>query len=685
THGCHRGCVIQCSGIFNDKDGNYVTKQPEYETLWSHGGYCGITDLDAIARLDRLDDDLGLDTIETGVTVGVLMDAGKIAWGDADAAVSVVEEIGKGTELGRLYGSGATAVAKHLGVERVPAVKGQAFSAYDGRALKGLGVTYATSPMGADHTAGHTLANHVGKVDPKIPGLASEGQWMTSALAQIASAAIDATGYCLMVGFASMDKPEFAKHLLDSMAAFTGNHWHEGSFVALGMRTLRLEVDFNRRAGFTEEDDRLPEWMTTEALPPHNAVFDVPREDLAKVHDQTGLIMTLFAGVTTSFAPPISVFNQGCYKMIPSYLDALGVKKALLVTGHRAVAKAGLLKLVTDALDAKLIPYAVFNGVDPDPTVHNVDAGLDVYRREGCNGIISIGGGSPHDCAKAIGMLATNPGRLIDYLGLFSLVNPIPPLICVNTTAGTGSEASIGAIITDAERGHKMLLADPKLLPIVAVNDPLFTQPMPPSITAATGIDALAHAVEAFSSVLSNPLCEGLALEAVRLIAENLPLACANGDDLKARSNMAYAAYMAGVAMNSGLLGNSHSLAHALGAVYHLPHGDCNALVLPEVMRKNKAAIAGKLVRIAGAMGVNTAGMTEDQAAEAACDAVKALVLKIGGPASVTDLGGRNGRTVNRADIAALVEHASHDPCCSPNPLPYALKDFAEIYEKVWE
>ncbi|MCK5679746.1 aldehyde ferredoxin oxidoreductase, partial [bacterium] len=292
THGCHSGCIIKCSGTFYDKNGKYVTKQPEYETLWAHGGNCGIADLDAIALMDRMNDDFGTDTMETGCTMGVLMEAGELEFGDAEGVLALLAEIGNGTEKGRLLGSGTATVAKHYGVERAPVVKGQSMAAYDPRALKGMGVTYATSTMGADHTAGSTLLNHLFGVEPSSGPLDGENQLLPSAVAQISAAAFDATGFCLFLGMATMDKPEVVKYILESMSAFTGLAYNENTFAALGIRVLQMERDFNKRAGFTKEDDRLPEWMTKEVLPPNNTVFDVSDETLDEVHNYIGTILT---------------------------------------------------------------------------------------------------------------------------------------------------------------------------------------------------------------------------------------------------------------------------------------------------------------------------------------------------------------------------------------------------------
>lgn len=283
THGCHRGCSIQCSGTFVDKDGNYVTKQPEYETVWAHGGNCGICDLDSIAKLDYLDDNYGLDTIEMGVTIGVAMEAGLLKFGDADGAINLVNEVGNGTPLGRILGSGAATTARAYGIERAPVVKGQAMPAYDPRAVKGIGVTYATSPMGADHTAGYAVATNILKVGGDVDPLSSEGQAELSQNLQIATAAVDSTGMCLFIAFAVLDQPETFQALIDLLNSYYELSLTADDVAALGKSVLQNERDFNARAGFTAQDDRLPRYFQRESLPPHNVTFDVPDKELDKV------------------------------------------------------------------------------------------------------------------------------------------------------------------------------------------------------------------------------------------------------------------------------------------------------------------------------------------------------------------------------------------------------------------
>ncbi len=285
THGCHKGCVIQCSGIYNDKDGNYVTKQPEYETVWSHGGHCGIDDLDVVARLDYMDDNIGVDTIEMGVTIGVAMDAGLIKFGDSEGAIRLVEEVGKGTPLGRILGSGAEITGKTFGVEKVPVVKGQALPAYDPRPIQGIGVTYATTTQGADHTAGYCIATNILKVGGDVDPLKVEGQVELSRNLQIATAAIDSTGMCLFIAFAILDQPETFQALLDMLGSFYGIEMTGDDVVALGKKVLSAERDFNTRAGFTKYHDRLPRFFYTDPIAPHNQVFSVSDEELDQLYN----------------------------------------------------------------------------------------------------------------------------------------------------------------------------------------------------------------------------------------------------------------------------------------------------------------------------------------------------------------------------------------------------------------
>jgi len=274
-------CIVHCSNEFVDKAGKYVTSSLEYETIWSMGGMTGIDDFDTIAQLDRLCDDIGVDTMDTGVAVAVAMDAGYKNFGDGEAAIEMVEEIGKGTEFGKILGNGAAAIGKHFNHKRVPVVKGQAIAAYDPRAMQGNAVTYATSPMGADHTAGNVVGEYMSRaLDPLKP----EGQVEASRNTQIAMASVDCTGLCLLASFA-LTTPEGAEAFLKAMNAKFGTQMGPDDIPALGIRVLKEELDFNRRAGFTAADDRLPQFFYEEALPPHNKVVLISDEEMDSTFD----------------------------------------------------------------------------------------------------------------------------------------------------------------------------------------------------------------------------------------------------------------------------------------------------------------------------------------------------------------------------------------------------------------
>lgn len=275
THACMAGCTIRCSNVFGGVDGQAVVSPLEYETIGLLGANLGIASLDAIARLNWQANDLGLDSIEVGAALGVAAEAGLMPFGDGEQALALVDEIRRNTPLGRILGGGAALAGRVLGVRRVPAVKGQALSAYDPRAIKGTGVTYATSPQGADHTAGLTIR---AKIDHRDP----QGQAALSRGVQISMAGYDTLGACVFAGFGFAASPLTIRDLLNARYG-----WQVGDRILqeLGRETLRLEREFNRRAGFTAAHDRLPEWMTTEALPPYGPVFDVPAEDLDHIFD----------------------------------------------------------------------------------------------------------------------------------------------------------------------------------------------------------------------------------------------------------------------------------------------------------------------------------------------------------------------------------------------------------------
>jgi len=284
NHACSPGCIIQCSNTWHRKDGSEHTSCIEYESDWAFGADCGIDDLDVIAELNELCNNYGLDTIETGVTLAVAMEAGVIEFGDGEGAIKLVHEMGKGSALGRTLGAGTAATGKIYGVTRVPAVKGQGMPAYEPRAVKGIGITYATSTMGADHTAGYTIPPEIlgvmGKQDPLSP----EGKAGLSQAFQATTAFIDSSGHCLFIAFAILDIATGYEGMIDEANGVYGTSWTADDVLQYGKDVLKVERKFNEAAGISKEADRMPEFMLTEPLPPHGQVFDISDDALDSVY-----------------------------------------------------------------------------------------------------------------------------------------------------------------------------------------------------------------------------------------------------------------------------------------------------------------------------------------------------------------------------------------------------------------
>ncbi len=283
-HACHPGCVIQCSNIYPGPDGSIIASPIEYETAFALGANCGIDDLDFVAKMTKECNDLGLDTIEMGNTIAVAMDGGLLEFGDKEGALALFDEIRNRTPLGRILANGVEATAQMFGVHRVPTVKGQSMPAYEPRAIKGIGFTYATSTMGADHTSGYTIAPEIAGVGGKVDPMTYEGKADLSLAFQATTAFIDSSGYCLFIAFPILDIAEGFEGMVESVAGVMGWDLKAEDVVELGKEVLKMERLFNERAGFTNLDDRLPEFMRYEPLPPHNVVWDVPDEELDKVY-----------------------------------------------------------------------------------------------------------------------------------------------------------------------------------------------------------------------------------------------------------------------------------------------------------------------------------------------------------------------------------------------------------------
>ncbi|MDC7689189.1 L-threonine dehydrogenase [Vogesella indigofera] len=378
---------------------------------------------------------------------------------------------------------------------------------------------------------------------------------------------------------------------------------------------------------------------------------------------------------TTFFIPPVNLIGDGCLNDAMQAIRGYGFRHALIVT-DAGLARAGVAAKVAALLQEQDIEATIFSGAQPNPTVANVEAGLALLRDKGCDCVISLGGGSPHDCAKGIALVATNGGHIADYEGVDKSAKPQLPLIAINTTAGTASEMTRFCIITDQARHIKMAIVDRNVTPILSVNDASLMLAKPAALTAATGMDALTHAIEAYVSTAATPITDACALQAVRLIAANLRTAVRNGQDLHAREQMAYAQFLAGMAFNNASLGYVHAMAHQLGGFYDLPHGVCNALLLPHVEAFNASVAAGRLADVAAAMGEDVAALDAAAAAECCLAAIRRLAADIDIPASLSQLG------VQEADIPLLAANALKDACGLTNPRPASQAEIEAIFRQ---
>ncbi|USD38437.1 MULTISPECIES: L-threonine dehydrogenase [Ferrimonas] len=378
--------------------------------------------------------------------------------------------------------------------------------------------------------------------------------------------------------------------------------------------------------------------------------------------------------VAKFFIPSVNTLGTGAVDSAADDIAALGFKRALVVT-DKVLVEVGLVAKVTAKLTAKGVETVIFDGTQPNPTVGNVNAGLALLKEHDCDFVISLGGGSPHDCAKGIALVAANGGSIADYEGVDKSPKPQMPLVAINTTAGTASEMTRFCIITDEERHIKMAIVDKNTTPLLSVNDPELMLDKPKALTAATGMDALTHAVEAYVSIAANPITDACAEKAFTLISDNLRNAVNNGQDIAARDQMAYAQFLAGMAFNNASLGYVHAMAHQLGGFYDLPHGVCNAILLPHVQAYNAQVVPERLAKVAQFMGVDISGMTDEQGAEAALEAIRALSKDIGIPANLTELG------VKEEDIPTLATNALNDACGLTNPKQATHEEISALFK----
>jgi alcohol dehydrogenase class IV len=378
------------------------------------------------------------------------------------------------------------------------------------------------------------------------------------------------------------------------------------------------------------------------------------------------------------FLIPEIVYGEGARLLAGHHAGNMGATRVMVVTDS-GIQSAGIVSQVEESLQSAGISYIVFDDITPNPKDREVMAGAEVCRKESCDLIIAVGGGSPMDCAKGIGVVVGNPGHILDFEGVDEVPNPGPPLIFIPTTAGSSADVSQFAIINDTGRKVKIAIVSKMVIPDLALVDPEATRSMPPHLTAETGMDALCHALEAFVSNAASPLTDMAALSAVRLIAENLPGAFHEPDNMVFRDNMMMASLMAGLAFSNASLGMVHAMAHSLGGAFDLPHGECNAILLERAVKFNYPDASEKYDRLADAMGMNIGDLEPDQRAAGLSAGLSSLREKLSIPKNFADT------AASPSDIATLVDHALNDPCMATNPRRPTAGDVERIYREIFQ
>lgn len=376
---------------------------------------------------------------------------------------------------------------------------------------------------------------------------------------------------------------------------------------------------------------------------------------------------------STFYIPSVNIIGADVLNDAMNTMVEYGFRRTLIVT-DTMLTRLGMAGNIQNALQERAIFSVIYDGTQPNPTTENVAEGLKLLQENNCDSVISLGGGLPHDCAKGIALVAANGGDIRDYEGVDRSAKPQLPMIAINTTAGTASEMTRFCIITDAERHIKMAIVDKHVTPLLSVNDSTLMMGMPKSLTAATGMDALTHAIEAYVSIAATPITDACALKAVTMISENLTVAVEDGSNAQAREAMAYAQFLAGMAFNNASLGYVHAMAHQLGGFYNLPHGVCNAVLLPHVQVFNSQVAAARLRDCAAAMGVNVEGLNDAEGAAACIDAIRTLAQQVNIPAGLRDLG------VKEEDIPLLATNALKDACGLTNPIQATHEQIVAIF-----
>jgi aldehyde:ferredoxin oxidoreductase len=662
-HGCMPGCVVQCSIIYPDKDGKRLCSAYEYETIAMLGTNLGITDPDAIARLKFMCDDLGVDAIETGSGLGLAADAGKMQFGDWQSAARLLVEIEKQTPLGLALGNGVVATAQYLNVNRIPAYKGQAIPGHDPRSVKGTGVTYFTSPMGADHTAGLTY---------KIPK-SRDKQAENSLRSQIQAATCDAFGYCL--NSVPGGRASIYQFFADLMNARYGLRLTPKDIMEIGKQTLKDQLAFNERAEFSKMDSKAATFIREEAITPTGQVFDVGDGEIEGIWKGLDSYQEKEKVWEVRIPPlPDMMFGAGVVENMGERIRRLKVKKVLLTTDP-VMSSLGRADEVRKILESSGISTVVFSGVEPDPPIEIIERVGKIYTDNVCDGIVGLGGGSSMDTAKAVGLRVSHAGEMREYesiVGGTAKIKPLlPPIICIPTTSGTGSEVNPYAVITDKERDLKFMLMSNHLIPRLAVVDPLYCKTMPTGLTVESGIDALAHCVEGYVSLAIpyHPYFEAMAVYGVKLIGRSLTRAYKNGNDIAARTDLCMAAICGGLAFSKGL-GIGHAITHVLGAHYHMPHGRAAIYGLLCFVKANKETCREQFIDLAQLL--NRSNDLEEGLLE--------FYRKLDIPISLKILG------IPKDDLKRIAFYASRDAVnMATDPTSISQQKILELLQEIYE
>lgn len=378
--------------------------------------------------------------------------------------------------------------------------------------------------------------------------------------------------------------------------------------------------------------------------------------------------------------PSVNFFGPGVIAKIGDRAKMLNMHKPLIVTTE-GLSKIdnGPVKQTTAALEKAGVDYVVFTGVEPNPKIRNVQAGKKMYQDENCDSIITVGGGSAHDCGKGIGIVLTNGDDISKLAGIETLDNPLPPLMAVNTTAGTGSELTRHAVITNEKTHLKFVVVSWRNIPLVSFNDPMLMLDIPQDITAATGCDAFVQAIEPYVSVDHNPITDSQCKEAIQLIQTALPEVVANGHNVEARTKMVEAEMLAGMAFNNANLGYVHAMAHQLGGQYDAPHGVCCALLLTTVEEYNLIACPERFAELAKVMGYDTTGLTLYEAAQKSIDGMREMCKLVGIPSSIKEIGAKP------EDFEMMAKNALKDGNAFSNPRKGTVEDIVKLYQKAYD